>query len=196
MRHARPRTRLEKLLREDSGRRATGASTSAETPVRFYLPLDARLCRTTLVASAVIMTQGPRGARPRASRPGSARARRGARSASAVARIAPLELGPPVGWPIKYRVSGDGSPEQVRKYAFEVARIVMCRIATSGRSTSTGMNRIEAIRVRRRPGRGRGSSGSLATELAAGAATRVMSGRREPARAQTRSISWAARSPP
>ena len=30
---------------------------------------------------------------------------------------------PPVGWPIKYRVSGE-DPQQVRKYAFEVARIV------------------------------------------------------------------------
>ena len=38
-------------------------------------------------------------------------------------RVAPLELGPPVGWPIKYRVSGE-DPQAVRRLAFDVARVV------------------------------------------------------------------------
>ncbi len=33
---------------------------------------------------------------------------------SAVARVSPLELGPPVGWPVQYRVSGP-DPAQVRR---------------------------------------------------------------------------------
>jgi multidrug efflux pump subunit AcrB len=39
-----------------------------------------------------------------------------------VARVAPLELGPPVGWPIQYRVSGPDNDE-VRRIALEVAKV-------------------------------------------------------------------------
>ena len=38
-----------------------------------------------------------------------------------VGRVYPLELGPPVGWPIQYRVSGS-EPDQVRAIAFKVAQ--------------------------------------------------------------------------
>jgi len=40
-----------------------------------------------------------------------------------VARVSPLELGPPVGWPVQYRVSGE-NPDEVRKIAREVAQIM------------------------------------------------------------------------
>jgi multidrug efflux pump subunit AcrB len=40
-----------------------------------------------------------------------------------VSRIAPLELGPPVGWPIQYRVSGP-DPDVVTELAQEVAQLV------------------------------------------------------------------------
>jgi len=42
---------------------------------------------------------------------------------SVVARVSPLELGPPVGWPIQYRVRG---PEinEVRRIALEVAQVM------------------------------------------------------------------------
>ena len=40
---------------------------------------------------------------------------------SAVGRVYPLELGPPVGWPVQYRVSGL-EPDQVRAIAFRVAQ--------------------------------------------------------------------------
>jgi multidrug efflux pump subunit AcrB len=39
---------------------------------------------------------------------------------SVVGRVYPLELGPPVGWPLQYRVSGP-EPDQVRAIAFKVA---------------------------------------------------------------------------
>ena len=42
---------------------------------------------------------------------------------SAVGRVYPLELGPPVGWPLQYRVSGR-EPDQVRTIASRVAELV------------------------------------------------------------------------
>jgi multidrug efflux pump subunit AcrB len=42
---------------------------------------------------------------------------------SVVARIYPLELGPPVGWPLQYRVSGP-DPQKVREIAYDVASIM------------------------------------------------------------------------
>ena len=40
-----------------------------------------------------------------------------------VARVSPLELGPPVGWPLQYRVSGPDKDE-VRRIALELAQVV------------------------------------------------------------------------
>ena len=40
-----------------------------------------------------------------------------------VGRVYPLELGPPVGWPLQYRVSGP-EPDQVREIAFSVAQVL------------------------------------------------------------------------
>jgi multidrug efflux pump subunit AcrB len=42
---------------------------------------------------------------------------------SAISRISPLELGPPVGWPVQYRVSGPDI-DQVREIALKLAQIV------------------------------------------------------------------------
>ena len=41
----------------------------------------------------------------------------------AVGRVSPLELGPPVGWPVQYRVSGPDK-DQVANIALEVAQVV------------------------------------------------------------------------
>ena len=40
-----------------------------------------------------------------------------------VARVSPLELGPPVGWPLQYRVTGPNQDE-VRRIALELAGVV------------------------------------------------------------------------
>jgi multidrug efflux pump subunit AcrB len=40
-----------------------------------------------------------------------------------VARVSPLELGPPVGWPLQYRIAGPDK-DQVRKHALEFAEIL------------------------------------------------------------------------
>ena len=40
-----------------------------------------------------------------------------------VARVSPLELGPPVGWPLQYRVTGPDADE-VRRYSLELAQLI------------------------------------------------------------------------
>jgi multidrug efflux pump subunit AcrB len=40
-----------------------------------------------------------------------------------VARVSPLELGPPVGWPLQYRVSGP-DPDKVRELALDLAGVI------------------------------------------------------------------------
>jgi multidrug efflux pump len=42
---------------------------------------------------------------------------------TAVSRVYPLELGPPVGWPVQYRVSGP-DVAQIREIAFKLAQII------------------------------------------------------------------------
>ena len=64
----------------------------------------------------------------------------------AVSRIVPLELGPPVGWPVQYRVSGPNVTE-LRDIAFRLAQIV----ASDSRSRRVNFDWIEPgrkIRVR------------------------------------------------
>lgn len=60
---------------------------------------------------------------------------------SAVSRVYPLELGPPVGWPVQYRVSGP-DVAQVRKIAFKLAQI----IATNPKAEKVNFDWIEPAR--------------------------------------------------
>ncbi len=107
---------MDKLLQgdQDVDHWSTYAGQGA---VRFYLPLNVQL-PNDFFAQAVIVTKGLE-----------QRERVKARLEHALAtefpnlveRVYPLELGPPVGWPIQYRVSGL-EPDQVRAIAFKVAR--------------------------------------------------------------------------
>lgn len=87
--------------------------------IRFYLPLDVQLpndffAQTVIVAKDVAARD---------------RLRTKLEKVLAedfpqlVSRIAPLELGPPVGWPVQYRVSGPDI-EKVRAIAFQLAAVV------------------------------------------------------------------------
>jgi len=110
--------RLDALLRDDPDveRWSTYAGRGA---VRFYLPLDVQL-PNDYFAQAVVVTRGIE-----------QRERVRARLEQAldaefpglVGRIYPLELGPPVGWPLQYRVSGPDL-EQVREIVFRLASIM------------------------------------------------------------------------
>jgi multidrug efflux pump subunit AcrB len=87
--------------------------------IRFYLPLNVQLANPFFVQS-VIVTRGF-----------DERLRLHARLEKllaeefpeVVARISPLELGPPVGWPVQYRVSGP-NPDEVNQIAQQVAQVL------------------------------------------------------------------------
>jgi multidrug efflux pump len=109
---------IEDLLRADADI-AYWSFYVGSSPIRFYLPLQPGP-PNEFSTHAVIMTRnaGVRDAvRSRLAKAVSEN------FPSAVARVAPLELGPPVGWPIKYRVSGE-DPQRVRMLAFEMAKLV------------------------------------------------------------------------
>ena len=87
--------------------------------IRFYLPIDVAL-PNDFFAQSVVVTKGLKQrelvrARLEKALP--------ARFPEVVARIYPLELGPPVGWPVKYRVSGP-DPQRVRSIGLQVADLL------------------------------------------------------------------------
>ncbi len=124
--------------------------------VRFYLPLDEQLPNTDF-AQAVVITRGTeeRG-----------RVQRRLRQVLAdefpevLARVTPMEMGPPVGWPVGYRVSGEDSA-QVEVWARKAAAVM----AASPDTRSISFNWIEQgrklkVRVRQEEARRLGLSSS------------------------------------
>jgi multidrug efflux pump len=90
-----------------------------EGAVRFYLPLNLQL-PNDYFSQAVIVTKGleSRARLQKRLEPFLAK-----NFPSAVSRVYPLELGPPVGWPIQYRVSGPNI-QQVRETAWRLAKAI------------------------------------------------------------------------
>jgi multidrug efflux pump len=116
--------------------------------VRFYLPLNVQLAND-FFSQAVIVTKSLE-ARERVR----ARLEKVLETEfpSVVARVYPLELGPPVGWPLQYRVTGP-DVNTVRETAFKVANVMGSD--PSGRSTSSGSSRrgpCGSASTRTRPG--------------------------------------------
>ncbi|HTZ80848.1 MAG TPA: efflux RND transporter permease subunit [Stellaceae bacterium] len=87
-----------------------------EGAVRFYLPLNVQL-PNDFFAQLVVVTKGIAQRERVKAKLEQALA---TEFPSVVGRVYPLELGPPVGWPLQYRVSGP-EPDQVRAIAFKVA---------------------------------------------------------------------------
>ncbi len=87
--------------------------------IRFYLPLDVQL-QNDFFAQTIIVTKSLKVRDQVKQRLQSALQEK---FPEAVGRVFPLELGPPVGWPVQYRVSG-GDPHQVRELADKLAGIV------------------------------------------------------------------------
>ncbi len=88
--------------------------------IRFYLPLDQQLTND-FFAQAVVITKGFK-ARPGVEKRLLAGLQR-PEFQSVLARVSPLELGPPVGWPLKFRVSGP-EPGKVRELAHDFAAVL------------------------------------------------------------------------
>ena len=87
--------------------------------IRFYLPLNVQLPNDFFTQAVVIAKDVA--ARERLHR--KLNHLLAQEFPKAIAFVSPLELGPPVGWPIQYRVSGP-DVERVRKIALEVGQII------------------------------------------------------------------------
>ena len=87
--------------------------------VRFYLPLDVQL-DNEFFTETVVVTKSLEARERVRMRLETALAQQ---FPEAVGRIYPLELGPPVGWPVQYRVSGP-DPMKVREIADHVASVM------------------------------------------------------------------------
>lgn len=132
-------TRFDALLRADPDveRWSTYIGRGA---LRFYLPLNVQL-NNDFFSQVVIVTKSLE-----------ARDRVLARIEKAlpeqfpalVGRAYPLEMGPPVGWPLQYRVSG-ADPNQVREIAYRLAQT----IATSRDAQKINFDWIETARTMR-----------------------------------------------
>jgi len=93
--------------------------------VRFYLPLDVQLANN-FFAQSVIVTKGLEARERVRHRLDSVLVEK---FPGVVARLSALELGPPVGWPLQYRVSGP-DPAQVREIAYKLAALVATDLRT------------------------------------------------------------------
>jgi multidrug efflux pump len=159
--------RLDKLLQsdEDVDHSSTYVGHGA---VRFYLPLNAQL-PNDFFAQAVVVTKGLK-ERERVK----ARLEHAFESEfpNVVGRVYPLELGPPVGWPLQYRVTGP-EPEQVRAIAAEVAKLV----TSDSRAENVNYNWMEPARtVRIRVDQDQARLLGLSSEDLAQSLNTVMSG--------------------
>jgi len=87
--------------------------------IRFYLPLSVQLPNDFFSQAVIVAKDVPARERLHAKLEKAL----AEQFPSVVARIYPLELGPPVGWPVQYRVSGPAIPE-VREIAVRLAQVV------------------------------------------------------------------------
>jgi multidrug efflux pump subunit AcrB len=136
--------------------------------IRFYLPLNVQLPNDFFSQAVIVAKDVP------------ARERLRAKLEKALAndfpnivsRIYPLELGPPVGWPVQYRVSGPDL-EQVREAALKVARV----IAANPNVEKTNFDWIEPAReVRIRIDQDQARLLGLSSQALAAVLNTVMSG--------------------
>jgi multidrug efflux pump subunit AcrB len=109
--------RVEKVLAADADIKQWSFYVG-QGAVRFYLPLDPELAND-FFAQAVIVTKSFKVRDQVAARLDKAFAS----ERDLMARITTLELGPPVGWPLKFRVSGP-DPVKVRELAQAFAQVV------------------------------------------------------------------------
>jgi multidrug efflux pump subunit AcrB len=110
--------RLEARLRGDADI-ASWSSYIGRGAIRFYLPLNVQLANPFFSQLVIVAKDLPARERLRV------RLERlmAEEFPQVIARVAPLELGPPVGWPLQYRVNGP-DVEQVRDIAMKVAGVL------------------------------------------------------------------------
>lgn len=105
--------------------------------IRFYLPLNAQLPNDFFSQAVIVAKDVPARERLQAK----LEELLAKEFPNVVARVYPLELGPPVGWPVQYRVSGPDLAE-VRSIAMKLAQVV----ATSPKTEQINFDWIEPSR--------------------------------------------------
>jgi multidrug efflux pump subunit AcrB len=110
--------RLDAILADDPDV-ARWSSYVGRGAIRFYLPLDVQLVNP-FFGQAVVLAHDVEARQRLQQRLEQVLADR---FPSVVARVSPLELGPPVGWPVQYRVSGP-DPTELRAIALRLAEVV------------------------------------------------------------------------
>ncbi|WJV68271.1 efflux RND transporter permease subunit [Pectobacteriaceae bacterium CE70] len=160
---ARQALRLEKILSNDPDvdHFSTYIGSGA---VRFYLPMDVSQSREN-IAQLVVVAKSLK-----ARDVLQARLDRVMESdfGNLVTRVSPLELGPPVGWPLKYRVSGP-DVERVRDIALKLASLIGKHPGTRDINLTAGEpERTVNVSLNQTEARAAGlSSQEVASELAA-----------------------------
>jgi multidrug efflux pump subunit AcrB len=159
--------RLDRILKADPDVERWSAYIGRGA-IRFYLPLSVELpndffSQFVVIAKDIAARERLRAKLERALAedfPG------------AVTRVVPLELGPPVGWPVQYRVSGP-DPNEVREIAFRLAQVV----ASDTRTRPVNFDWIEPGRkVRIRIDQDQARLLGLTSESIAGKLNAVMTG--------------------
>jgi multidrug efflux pump len=110
--------RLDGLLAREPGV-VRWSSYVGRGAIRFYLPLNVQLANP-FIGQSVVVTTDVAAREQLQSRLETLLAEE---LPNAVARVYPLELGPPVGWPLQYRVMGP-DPSEVREIALKLAQVV------------------------------------------------------------------------
>ena len=110
--------RVEKLLKADPDVEHWSFYVG-QGAIRFYLPLDQQLAND-FFAQAVVVTRSYKVRGEVIARLEKAFV---ADFDALMARVTPLELGPPVGWPLKFRVSGP-DPTRTREFAQAFAQVL------------------------------------------------------------------------
>jgi len=116
--------RLEAILAADPDV-ARWSSYVGQGAIRFYLPLDVRLPNPFFAQIVVIANdfEARQRLQPRLQEILTEQ------FPEVISNVSPLELGPPVGWPVQYRVSGP-DVEAVRGIALRLANVVAAHPAT------------------------------------------------------------------
>src|SRR6476620_4568595 len=133
--------KLDEILRRDPDI-VHWSSYVGRGAIRFYLPLDVQL-QNDFFAQTIIVTKSLK-VRDQVKKRLDAALQE--KFPEAVGRVFPLELGPPVGWPVQYRLSGS-DPHQVREIADKLAGIVGASPHIQ-RVTFNWMDPIRKLRIR------------------------------------------------
>nr|WP_314985701.1 efflux RND transporter permease subunit [uncultured Pantoea sp.] len=158
---ARRTVQLEKMLQNDRDV-ANFTSYVGSGAIRFYLPMDVLLDNENIAQLVVVAKDLNVRDRLRSR----LERKLAADFNDITTRVSPLELGPPVGWPLKYRITGPDNA-QVRQAANRLAAVLARSPLTRGVNLTAGEpERVMTLAVNQTAARAAGlSSDTIATAL-------------------------------